>query len=117
MYYATPTATLTDDGNHNGDDDDDYGGGGISGTNEDVGGIGGGIGDDNEDNQNNNQLMIFLSNSHKGKNLTFRGCVLRHMPLLLVDEFGQNKHIGHCPCILKDTNVLSLIATAPRMLV
>jgi hypothetical protein len=39
-------------------------------------------------------------------------CVLRHMPLLLLDEYGQTKHIGHHPCMWEDTNALSLIAAA-----
>jgi hypothetical protein len=34
------------------------------------------------------------------------------MPLLLLDKYGQTKHIRHCPCMWEDTNALSLIAAA-----
>jgi hypothetical protein len=39
------------------------------------------------------------------------------MPLLPLDEYSQTKHIGHCPCMWEDTDVLSLIAAAAWMLV
>jgi hypothetical protein len=43
--------------------------------------------------------MIIVVNAHDGKKLTFRGGVLRYMPLLPLDEYGQTKHIGHRPCM------------------
>jgi hypothetical protein len=37
------------------------------------------------------------------------------MPLLLLGEYGQTKHIGHHPCMWKDTDALSLIDAAASM--
>jgi hypothetical protein len=38
--------------------------------------------------------------------------MLRHMPLLPLDENCQTKHIVHRPCMLEDADVISLIAAA-----
>jgi hypothetical protein len=58
------------------------------------------------------KTMIIVINAHNAKKLTFQGGVLQHMLLLLLDKYGQAKHIGHHPCMWEDANALNLIAAA-----
>jgi hypothetical protein len=53
-----------------------------------------------------------IINVHEEEKRKFRGGVLQHMPLLLLDKYSQTKHTGHCPCMWEDTNNLCLIAAA-----
>ena len=51
------------------------------------------------------------------QNLTFFGGVLRHMPLLLLDQYGQTKRMGHRPCMWEDIGLLCLLGAAKLALV
>ena len=58
-------------------------------------------------------IMIVCAN----QNLTFLGGVLRHMPLLLLDQNGQTKHMWHRPCMWEDIGALCLRSAAAMALV
>ena len=58
-------------------------------------------------------IMIVCAN----QNLTFSGGVLRHMPLLLLDQYGQTKRMGHRPCMWEDIGALCLLGAAASALV
>ena len=51
------------------------------------------------------------------QNITFLGVVLRHMPLHLLDQYGQTKRMGHRPCMWEDIGVLCLLGAAASALV
>ncbi len=61
---------------------------------------------------NINMCITMIINVHEEEKRKFRGGVLQHMPLLLLDKYSQTKHTGHCPCMWEDTNNLCLIAAA-----
>ncbi len=51
------------------------------------------------------------------QNITFLGVVLRHMPLHLLDQYGQTKRMGHRPCMWEDIGALCLLGAAASALV